>query len=178
MNTTTKTILIGGAIITTSFANTATADITYTGSLGSWNDPNQYTFAAEGESSFSWNTVEDGYPIAVSGNENGFSGFSYSPWWDVTTLWFTSDVDVDWTFLIVDQNGGSVPNMPMIDEHGIDYTLAHGDTFTLDAGRRYRFTGPLTAADSFSFGTVPAPSALALLGLSGAFGGATRKRRS
>ena len=62
----------------------------------------------------------------------------------------------------------------MIDEHGIDYTLAHGDTFTLDAGRRYRFTGPLTAADSFSFGTVPAPSALALLGLAGI---ATRRRR-
>ena len=171
----TKMLLLCSGFTAIGLAHTATADITYTGTLGAWDDPNQYVFSSQGETSFEWATYYDGYSIAASGNQDGFSGFSYSPMWGLPGLFFSSDVDVEWTFLIEDVNGGSISTIGVLnDSTGVETTLVNGDTYTLEAGRDYLFVGFFDSGDSFSFGAIPAPSALALLGLAGV---ATRRRR-
>ena len=171
----TKMLLLCSGLIAIGLSYTATEDITYTGTLGAWDDPNQYVFSSQGETLFDWATYYDGYSIAASGNQDGFSGFSYSPMWGLPGLFFSSDVEVEWTFLNEDVNGGSISTIGVLnDSTGVETTLVNGDTFTLVAGHGYHFVGPFDSGDSFSFGTIPAPSALALLGLAGV---ATRRRR-
>ena len=175
MKSQTRMVLLCSGLSAIGLAHTATADILYTGTLGAWDDPNQYWFPSQGETSFDWATYYDGYSIAASGNQDGFAGFSFSPLWDLSGLSFISDVDVEWTFLIEDVNGGSISAIEVLNEYtGFETALVHGDTFTLEAGHGYHFVSPFDSGDNFSFGTIPAPSALALLGLAGL---ATRRRR-
>jgi hypothetical protein len=173
MNTTTKTALIVCALVTGGYANTVSAEILYSGSLGPWDNPG-YTFNPGGETWFSayWN--ESGSGVSLAGDQNGFLGGSYANYLDVAGMQFVSDVDIEWTFSSQNSQTGSAPIATLIDEYLIENTLVNGYTFTLQAGRFYRMSSAFGFADGFSFGTIPAPSALALLGLAGV---ATRRRK-
>jgi len=171
MKTTTKALLFGGCMVTVGIANVANAEITWGGGVYNWYNHNYYS--VEGLDEFQFNTPGG---ISFAGDQEGFiihwdgmGDFS-----NYTT--FISDVDVEWTFLAEGVYGNDAKESLWVYklDSGGSQQIANGGTFTLLAGQTYALDYSFNWGQDIVFGVVPAPGALALLGLAGV---ATRRRR-
>ncbi len=173
MNTRTKSLLFGGAILAAGIVHTANAEITYGGYI---HVGYSYSGYASGASfSYSVNTIQ------ISGNQNGIQGYSDYFYFNLSELEIASTENVTWLFESEGGHfyGGSTDSITLVDQtSGDSLTFGSGTEVTLLANHTYLLEGtfyPDYDYINFSFGAVPAPGALALLGVAGA--SARRRRR-
>ena len=167
----TKALLFGGCFIVAGLAHTATAEITYGGGIGSFENIWGYE-DVEGPD-FSWlygGALVEGSQTGIVGAVMPFVSDGIS----LSALTVTNTDDADWSF----NASGSFSEVLIYDLTTLsNITIESGDTFSTLANHEYIFSvdfDPSGSNFSFSVVTVPAPCALALLGLAGV---ATRRRR-
>jgi len=185
MNTT-KTLLFGGTVIAAGLAHTQTAhaDILWQyAQVLDFTSDGIYSDSVENPNDFPWSPIhidDSGNQFIGNFNENGASIAITEITQDYDSIhmksWSGFSLDTDTDF-IVEGNSESI-YAPLVEINGVTYT--DGDVVSLSEGVTYELymylgSGYIGEGSlSFTAVTVPAPGALALLGLAGVV---TRRRR-
>jgi MYXO-CTERM domain-containing protein len=175
MKTTTKAMLFGGTLIAVGLLNAqeATAEVV-------WNNGVSYTTNwvdySVGYGNWSWDDVFGDTQLTGEASSNGVYGTILN---GIGQTGFTGvfDLDVETTF-DVSLTSGLMGFLGSNSGGDVDVDFVGIDSITLEAGSYWlNFFGLNTGSESYSFleaVAVPAPGALALLGLAGV---CTRRRR-